>query len=187
MSSLYIIAGPNGAGKTTAAQTLLPNVFHCPIFINADAIAARLNPANVEAVALQAGRIMLEQVETSLAAKQTFAIETTLATRSYLNLVKRAQIIGYDVVLIFFYLPSSEMAKERVALRVSLGGHAIPPEVIERRYIAGIKNLFEFIRVVDRWYIYENTGTPPELIARGELNTSAKVSNLVLWEKLKTI
>ena len=185
MSSLYIIAGPNGAGKTTAAQTLLPNVFHCPIFINADAIAARLNPANVEAVAFQAGRVMLEQIEVSLAKSETFAIETTLSTRSYLNLVKRAQIIGYDVVLIFFYLPSSEMAKERVALRVSLGGHAIPPEVIERRYIAGIKNLFEFIRVVDQWFVYKNDTTPSQLIAEGELGAAIKIDNLAVWEQLK--
>lgn len=89
--------------------------------------------------------------------------------------------------MIFFYLPSSEMAKERVALRVSLGGHAIPPDVIERRYTAGLRNLFEFINVVDRWYVYENIKTPPELIARGELNIINKILNLEVWEKLKAI
>lgn len=187
MPVLYIIAGPNGAGKTTAANTLLPHVFHCPIFINADAIAAQLNPANVEAVAFQAGRIMLKKIEIALAKGETFAIETTLATRSYSNLIKKAQLLGYEVVLIFFYLPSIEMAKARVALRVSLGGHHIPPEVIERRYTAGLRNLFEFVKLVDRWYMYENVQTPPELIARGELNAMPEISNLALWEKLKAI
>lgn len=89
MPDLYIIAGPNGAGKTTAAKTLLPDVFHCPLFINADEIAAQLNPANVEAVAFQADRIMLGQIEACLNKSETFAIETTLATRSYLNLVRK--------------------------------------------------------------------------------------------------
>lgn len=187
MPDLYIIAGPNGAGKTTAAQTLLPNVFHCPIFINADAIAARLNPTNVEAVAFQAGRIMLEQIEAALNKKETFAVETTLATRSYLNLVKRAQLLNYEVVLIFFYLPSPELAKERVALRVSRGGHYIPPEVIERRYAAGLRNLFEFINVVDHWFVYENGIAPPQLITEGELGTEPKIYNLVLWEQLRKI
>lgn len=84
---------------------------------------------------------MLTQIESCLNKKETFTIETTLATRSYLNLVKKAQLLNYEVVLIFFYLPSPNMAKERVALRVNQGGHYIPPEVIERRYTAGIRTL----------------------------------------------
>ncbi|HEX8315461.1 MAG TPA: hypothetical protein VF609_10725 [Flavisolibacter sp.] len=116
---------------------------------------------------------------------QTFAIETTLATRTYLNLVNQAQLLGYEVVLYFFYLPSAEMAKERVKLRVSKGGHNIPPEVIERRYAAGIKNFFEYILKADRWRIYKNNETPPELIAEGEREGVAKIYNLDLWEKLR--
>ncbi|HET7897117.1 MAG TPA: AAA family ATPase, partial [Flavisolibacter sp.] len=119
MPTLYIIAGPNGAGKTTAAEFLLPDVFHTNIFINADILAAQLNPQNPEAVAIRAGRIMLEKIQDNLAAAQTFAIETTLSSKSYLNLVVQAQLLGYEVVLYFFYLPSAEMAKKRVTLRVS--------------------------------------------------------------------
>jgi predicted ABC-type ATPase len=130
MPTIYIIAGPNGAGKTTAAKILLPEIFHCDYFLNADEIAAQLNPKDVESVAFQAGRIMLQQIESSLLLKRTFSIETTLATRSYLNLIRKAQLINYEVVLLFFYLPSAEMAKERVALRVSRGHH-IPKDVKE--------------------------------------------------------
>lgn len=187
MPTLYIIAGPNGAGKTTASTFLLPDVFNTDIFINADIIAAQLNPSNPEAVAIRAGRIMLERVQETLAAKQTFAIETTLATKSYLNLVNQAQLLGYEVVLYFFYLPSAEMAKERVKLRVSKGGHNIPPEVIERRYEAGIKNFFYYILKVDRWRFYKNNETPPEFIAEGEREGVAKIYNLDLWEKLKRL
>lgn len=130
---------------------------------------------------------MLEQVDEALQKLQSFAIETTLATRSYLNLVKTAQLMGYEVVLFFFYLPSAQMAKERVALRVSRGGHHIPEDVIERRYVAGIRNFFEFILRVNDWFIYENITTPPELIAEGELNGITKIYNLDLWEKLRKI
>lgn len=185
MSTLYIIAGPNGAGKTTASTFLLPDVFNTDIFINADIIAAQLNPSNPEAVAIRAGRIMLERIQETLATMQTFAIETTLATKSYLNLVSRAQLLGYEVVLYFFYLPSAEMAKERVKLRVSKGGHNIPPDVIERRYAAGIKNFFEYMLKVDQWFIYKNDYTPPESIAEGELDGRTIVFNLELWEQLK--
>lgn len=185
MPTLYIIAGPNGAGKTTASEFLLPDVFATDIFINADIIAAQLNPSNPESVAIRAGRMMLERIQGTLAAKQTFAIETTLATRSYLNLVQQAQLLGYEVVLYFFYLPSAEMAKERVRLRVSKGGHYIPPEVIERRYAAGIQNFFEYILRVDQWFIYKNEQSPPEPIAQGEFDGPIIVSNLELWEQLK--
>ncbi|MFN2457718.1 MAG: hypothetical protein ABR502_05935 [Chitinophagaceae bacterium] len=75
MPSLYIIAGPNGAGKTTASKFLLPDVFNTNIFLNADIIAAEINPSNPEAVAIRAARIMLEQIEERLQAKDTFALK----------------------------------------------------------------------------------------------------------------
>ncbi len=185
MPVLYIIAGPNGAGKTTAAKVLLPEVFHCDIFINADEIAAQLNPENVEAVAFLAGRIMLQQIEETLQQKATFAIETTLATRSYLNRVRKAQLLSYEVVLIFFYLPSAEMAKQRVTYRVERGGHSIPPDVIDRRYHFGIKNLFTYMDLVDRWHIYDNSITPPGKIAEGEREGGINIIKFEEWEKLK--
>jgi len=101
--------------------------------------------------------------------------------------VEKAQLLGYEVVLIFFYLPSIEMAKQRVALRVSKGGHHIPADVIERRYVLGIRNLFAFIKIVDRWRIYENTEPPPEKIAEGERDMAIKIINFDIWERLKEI
>lgn len=187
MPELYIIAGPNGAGKTTAAKTILPEVFDCKIFLNADEIAAQLNPGNVEAAALKAARIMLSQIEESIQKKETFSIETTLATRSYLQLVHKAQLQQYEVILLFFYLPSVEMAKQRVAQRVQKGGHSIPEEVIERRYFLGIKNLMEFIEIVDRWRVYNNITTPPQKIAEGERDGPVKILNFDAWKKLQKI
>lgn len=187
MPELYIIAGPNGAGKTTAAKTILPEILNCEIFLNADEIAAKLNPENVEAAAMKAARIMLSQIEECIGKQVNFSIETTLATRSYLQLVTKAQMQGYEVVLLFFYLPSSEMAKQRVAQRVQKGGHSIPAEVIERRYLLGIKNLIDFIEIVDRWHVYENSISPAIKIAEGERDGAIKILNLELWKKLQKI
>ena len=109
---LYIIAGPNGAGKTTASFNVLPTLLNCREFVNADEIARGLSPFDVESVAIQAGKLMLERIEFLLKQGQTFAIETTLVTNSYTNLVSRAHALGYEVHLLFFWLSSPEVAYE---------------------------------------------------------------------------
>ena len=154
---LYIIAGCNGAGKTTASYNVLPNMLNCKEFVNADEIARGLSPFASETMAVQAGKLMLERINELLGKRVTFAIETTLATRSYVNLVTRAQAVGYQVHLLFFWLESPGFARRRVAERVRAGGHNIPSEVIERRYWLGLRNLFElFIPKVNYWALYDN-------------------------------
>ena len=154
---LYIIAGPNGAGKTTASMNILPDLLDCKEFVNADEIAKGLSPFKPEEVAVQAGKLMLERIDSLLSQGASFAIETTLATRSYQKLVEQAQSLGYSVQLLFFWLESPEMACQRVAKRVSEGGHDIPVETIYRRYRLGLDNLFNiFIPIVDYWSLYDN-------------------------------
>ena len=99
---LYIIAGCNGAGKTTASKTLLPKSLLVKEFVNADEIAKGLSPFNPEGVAIEADRLMLHRIDELLAMNESFSIETTLATRSYVNLVHRAHEKGYQVHLLFF-------------------------------------------------------------------------------------
>lgn len=165
--NLYIIAGPNGAGKTTASFALLPGVLHCPNFVNADEIARGLSPFAPETVAFQAGRIMLQRIDELLPQKVDFAIETTLATRSYVQLVHRAQALGYKVHLIFFYLETEEQAIQRVAQRVKEGGHNIPEEDIRRRFKRGIYNLMNlYLPICDSVLVYNNVRTPAQIVAR---------------------
>ena len=165
--NLYIIAGPNGAGKTTASFNLLPDILHCPNFVNADEIARGLSPFAPETVAFQAGRIMLQRIEELLPQRVDFAIETTLATRSYVQLVHRAQALGYKVHLIFFFLENEEQAIARVAQRVSNGGHDIPESDIRRRFKRGIYNLINlYMPICDSVLVYNNVLTPARLVAR---------------------
>ena len=97
---LYIIGGCNGAGKTTASYTVLPDILNCREFVNADEIAHGLSPFNPADVAIEAGRLMLKRIEELLAREESFSIETTLATRSYVNLVRRAKEKDYRVSLL---------------------------------------------------------------------------------------
>lgn len=100
--NLFIISGCNGAGKTTASYGVLPNLLNCRQFVNADEIAKGLSPFDPESVAIQAGKLMLSRIEELLLADETFSIETTLATRSYAQLVKRAQKKGSRLLFCTF-------------------------------------------------------------------------------------
>ena len=177
-SKLYIIAGCNGAGKTTASFTILPEVLGCKEFINADEIAKGLSPFQPESVAMQAGRIMLARMDELLQKGETFAFETTLATKSYKQKIEWAQANGYEVTLLFFWLRNVTMAKERVAQRVAEGGHSIPSQTIERRYHNGIGNLFAiYMDMVDICYIFDNSEGRKELIAQKERHKDIVIYN----------
>lgn len=185
--NLYIIAGPNGAGKTTVSYNLLPDVLHCPNFVNADEIARGLSPFAPETVSLQAGRIMLQRIEELLSQRVDFAIETTLATRSYVQLIRRAQALGYKVHLIFFFLENEEQAIQRVAQRVSNGGHNIPEEDIRRRFKRGIYNLINiYMPICEVVYVLNNNYIPAKLVVQksqqvGDMHIYEKA----MWEQLK--
>ncbi len=168
MKNLYIIAGPNGAGKTTLSYTILPEIFECEDFVNADEIARGLSPFNPDKAAIKAGRLMLERIAELLDTDQSFAFETTLSTRSYVNLIKKAKKKDYEVILLFLTLESVNLAIERVEIRVNEGGHNIPLETIKRRYEIGLKNLFQlYIPIVDKWMLVDNSGSSFEFIAEG--------------------
>lgn len=162
---IIIIAGPNGAGKTTFAREFLPNEADCPVFVNADLIAAGLAPFAPQSAAMQAGRLMLRQIERHLAAGESFAFETTLSGRNYLTRIPIWQAAGYRVELIFLRLNSPDEAIARVAQRVRQGGHDVPEAVIRRRFAAGLENLRRhYAPLVDAWALYDNSGDAPVLL-----------------------
>lgn len=184
--NLYIISGCNGAGKTTASYTVLPEILNCKEFVNADEIARGLSPFNPESVAIEAGRLMLQRIEFLLEKDTSFSIETTLSTKSYINLVRRAQEKGFSVRILFFWLNSPELAIRRVAERVAKGGHNIPEPIIRRRYTAGLKNLFNlFMDQVDYWDIYDNSDYPRKQIACGGKNAKTIINEDILFNQLK--
>jgi predicted ABC-type ATPase len=185
MSKLYIIAGPNGAGKTTASYTILPEIFECKEFVNADEIAKGLSPFNPEGVSLKAGKIMLQRIKELLIERASFAFETTLSTISYKNLIAEAQKAGYEVTLLFLMLDSFELAQQRVKTRVKEGGHNIPPDVIKRRYFSGLKNLFKlYMPITNKWILINNSGEKFEIIAEGSKNELI-IKNQIKWNSLK--
>lgn len=186
MPNLYIISGCNGAGKTTASLTILPDILECKEFVNADMIAYGISPLNPTAVAVQAGRVMLTRIKELLSECKDFAFETTLATRSYVQLIRKAKAANYKVTLLYFWLHSPEHAKQRVAERVANGGHNIARPVIERRYFAGIRNLFRlYMPVADKWMLIDNTNGEAAIVAEGGAEYKTSIILPAFWEKIK--
>jgi predicted ABC-type ATPase len=165
---VVIIAGPNGAGKTTFAREFLPLEADCPVFINADLIAAGLSPLQPEAAAIRAGRIMLEEIDRYAAEGHNFAFETTLSGHTYIKRIEAWRSAGYMVKLVFLALMRPDDAVARVAMRVQQGGHDVPEKVIRRRFDAGMRNFLDIYRDrVDHWQWIDNSGPEARLIAEG--------------------
>jgi len=184
MPNLYVIAGCNGAGKTTASYTVLPEILDCKEFVNADIIAAGISPFNPESVALEAGRIMLSRIRELIDEQADFAFETTLATRSYIGLIKDAKKHGYQIILLFFWLDSPQQAVKRVAMRVAKGGHHIPNETVHRRYYRGIKNLVHlYTPYCDKWMVLDNMDMQPEIVAQYD-ELGKVIYNDELWNTI---
>jgi predicted ABC-type ATPase len=162
---VLIIAGPNGAGKTTFAREFLPREAGCPVFVNADLIAAGISPFEPGLAGIRAGRLMIEEIARHTALGQSFAFETTLAGRGYLRWIRQWQAGGYKVKLIFLKLGNPEEAIARVAERVRQGGHNVPERVIRRRFEAGLQNFMSaYAPLVNSWALYDNSGTEPVLL-----------------------
>ena len=163
---LYVIAGPNGAGKTTFAKEFLPHFAKCQEFINADLIASGLSPFSPRTAAIEAGRMMLNRIKDLASRHHTFAFETTLSGRGYLSMFRKFKTQGYRIHLFYLWLPSVQLAIQRVRDRVQRGGHSVPEEDIRRRFNRGLKNLFsDYLPLLDDWTLLDNSGKRPQMIA----------------------
>jgi len=179
MPKLFVLAGPNGAGKSTSAPLLLGRR-HVREFVNAGVIAKEEGVSEIEA-----GRRTLERLAALAGAGRDMAFETTLASRMLLPRIQSMQRAGYIFHLTFFWLPSADMAVERVAKRVAAGGHSIPEDVIRRRYERGLENFFNaYSAAADTWVLVDNTSTPSRYIAQRRIGRDVRVLDNVLWTKL---
>jgi len=137
--------GRTGTGKTTFAQEFLPRYAKIVHFVNADMIASGLSPFDPQLASIQAGRLVLSEIDRRAAGNADFAIESTLSGLSLLTRLKRWKKCGYAIDLA---LPSREVALRRIALRVQQGGHGIPKADVIRRFSRSWNNFEEFYKPI---------------------------------------
>jgi predicted ABC-type ATPase len=186
---VIVIGGPNGAGKSTIAPLVLRDYLAVPDFVNADQIAAGLSAFNPEGAAFEAGRIMLRRLDELGNSGKSFAFESTLSSRTFSVFLTKLKAQGYRVDLCYVWLNSVALAHERVALRVKMGGHNIPSDVIERRYVRSIQNFRNlYLPLADRWRIYDNSAvTENRLIARGGEGINLDIYEEKSWRMIQSI
>ena len=155
--SLFVIAGANASGKTTFAGTLA--LLRGIPYIDPDALAPPLQ-------SLHAGRTALSMRSTYLAERRTFAVETTLAGQSIRQFISSADVLGYNIVLVYIGTSSPEINVGRILDRQQAGGHAVAPEIVRRRYARGLSALNDLIVHVDECHVFDNSGSwPPTRVA----------------------
>jgi predicted ABC-type ATPase len=183
---LIVLGGPNGAGKTSAAQIVVPRKLDIAEFVNADEIARGLSPFNPEGAAFAAGRLMLERVRSLASGDRDFAIETTCSGKGHINFLRHCKELGWRITLVFLWLPSPQLALERVAKRVAAGGHSVPAATVIRRYRAGLRNMFtDYLPMADVAAIYDHAGDAPILIAQRESGAELVVHDRERWELME--
>lgn len=177
------VAGPNGAGKSTVAPALLKEALGVTEFVNADVIAQGLAGFGPESAAMEAGRIMLRRIKSLAARRHSFAFESTLSSRSFAPWLRGLADSGYTVAVMFFWLPTPELAVGRVRARVALGGHDVPEPVIRRRYRSSITHFLKvYAPQADLWWLYDNERTgEPSLVASKIEGAAPVVHDPVRW------
>ena len=184
---VVIFAGPNGAGKSTHADAILA-ALGIDAFVNADYIARGLSGRNTDAVAFEAGRIMLKRLRQLSEAKADFAFESTLSSRTFATFLQALKRQGYVVAIYYFSLANAQLAIRRVKLRVALGGHDVPPDVIRRRFGRSLNNFFNlYVPLSDEWTLFDNSTVPHARVVAAQFDNQITVTETATWHKLKKL
>jgi predicted ABC-type ATPase len=165
---MWLLAGPNGAGKSTTGRELLAG-FGIDELLNPDEFAARLGHSDAMGTQRRAGVETITRERMLIQTGRSFARETTLAGRTVLATIARAQRLGYRIGLIYIGLENVELAIRRVRVRVAKGGHDVPEADIRRRYMRSLQNLKRAVLQADQSHILDNSSTRHPAIRLMEL------------------
>ena len=182
---VVIFAGPNGAGKSTHADAILA-ALGIETFVNADYIARGLSGRNTDAVNFEAGRIMLKRLRQLADAGADFAFESTLSSRTFVPFLRALKAQGYSVAIYYFALTNAQLAVRRVKLRVALGGHHVPSDVVKRRFVRSLANFFTlYAPIADEWTLLDNSNSLVAQPVALHFSNHLTVTEANTWQKLQ--
>lgn len=184
---VIVFAGPNGAGKSTHADAFLAEL-GITTFVNADFIARGLSGNHTEAVAFEAGRIMLRRLRQLADTGEEFAFESTLSSRTFAPFLADLKVRDYRVILYYFALSSATLAVRRVRARVTLGGHGVPDEVVRRRFSRSVNNFFNlYAPLADIWTVYDNSANVTAAPVAKFKDDAVSIKDPIAWLRLQKL
>lgn len=156
MARILVLAGVNGAGKSSLLGTWLRDAGLT--WFNPDAFTRRLVEQGwaleeANAAAWSEGTRRLRQ---AMADRTDFAFETTLGGNTITRLLREA-CDSHEVAIWFCGLQSVALHVQRVADRVSQGGHDIPQDKIRARYDSARENLIDLLPHLAELHMYDNS------------------------------
>jgi len=152
---LWVLAGGNGAGKTT-----FYNLFLAPKgirLVNADIIAKAISPENSEKVSYEAANVVEQIREELLQQSVSFCFETVFSHVSKIDFVAKAKAQGYEIILVYIHLDTSELNEARVYQRVIEGGHNVPVDKIHSRIPRTMKHIAAVLPIVNEARLLDNS------------------------------
>lgn len=157
--TLHIIAGPNGAGKSTLYRNELQDRYPSVEFVNADELAQRHygHPAQTLEESRGGQRLADERRHALIVARKSLITESTFSHPSKLDLVREALAAGYRVFVYHVNVQNADLSVDRVAFRVTRGGHPVPEEKIRGRYERSQQLIREAVGLADRAYVFDNS------------------------------
>lgn len=164
MRTYTIFAGVNGAGKTSIYKSIYYNENKEEKRINTDEMVARIGSWKDNTLQMKCAREAVKLIKHYILEGISFNQETTLSGKSIIRNIKFAKENGFYIVMNYVGVENPNIAKERVRIRVSKGGHGIPDKDIERRYYDSLNNLNNVITICDEVNIFDNTDVLKEVI-----------------------
>ncbi len=148
---IVMLAGPNGAGKSTFFEAHLRG--SGLRFLNADVLAREL-----EADAYESAQIAAVLRAELVRQRESFIFETVLSdpVGDKIAFLKQAATDGYAIVVSFIGISGAKTSEQRVAMRVSQGGHDVPAEKLVARFPRVMKNLAAAIHELPCVLIFDN-------------------------------
>jgi predicted ABC-type ATPase len=154
--TLTFIAGANGSGKTTLTRWNSELFKEVPL-LDPDAIANTLQATASALLPIAAARQVLMSASEHLKKTESFAVETTLAGKNYLQMMLEASNRGFEIVLVYIGTENVEINLARIRDRVLAGGHDVPEQDVRRRYQRSFGNLPLAMKRADHTILFDNS------------------------------
>ena len=181
MPTYTIFAGVNGTGKTSIYRSIYYDENKDEKRINTDEMVARIGSWRDSNLQMKCAREAVKLIRQYINNNISFNQETTLSGNSIVKNITKEKKKGFYIVMNYIGVESPEIAKERIKIRVSKGGHGIPDTDVERRYYESLKNLQRVIDICDEINVYDNTEMFKEIVNIKNGNILWKANSIPSW------